>query len=285
MTVLEVLQSATGYLEKNGVESPRLSAEHLLAQALGMRRLDLYLCFDRPVSESERAPLRETVRQRAAGVPLQHIIGNWDFFGRTFKCDARALVPRPETELLAEWVLETFSPPDQSLSVLDIGTGTGVLALTLALERPAWSTTGSDISSEALSLARENAELLGANNIKWIEADLIPPHTAWDVIVSNPPYIPSGEIGGLSREVRHDPLLALDGGADGLEIYRRLIPSAFANLKAHGFLFLEIGADQEAHVRDLMMQAGFLKIEVRRDHNHLPRCIRGQTPRQKTATA
>jgi release factor glutamine methyltransferase len=283
MTVLEVLQSATGYLQKNGVESPRLSAEHLLASALGVRRLDLYLCFDRPVSESERAPLRDTVRRRASGIPLQHILGNWDFFGRTFQCDARALVPRPETELLAELVFEFFPDKEQKMQALDIGTGTGILALTMALERPNWEVTGSDISPDALSLAKENEVLLAGTeaslrSVQWIQADLIPKEGKWDVIVSNPPYIPSGEIPLLAREVRHDPLLALDGGADGLGIYRRLLPAAFSGLNSGGTLFLEIGADQEHQVQEMMRDAGFLEIEMRRDHNHLPRCVKGKTP-------
>lgn len=281
MNVLEVIQSATGYLDKHGVESPRLSAEHLLARALGMKRLDLYMCFDRPLSDAERAPLREAVRQRAAGVPLQHLLGTWDFYGRTFKCDSRALIPRPETELLAEWILETQLPPDRDLRLLDVGTGTGILAITAALERPLWKVTATDISVQALALARENLSLLAGTStapvaVNFLEADLIPAGTSWDVVVSNPPYIATEEVATLPREVRHDPLLALDGGADGLAIYRRLVPMAFECLSAGGYLFLEIGAGQDSDIVGICESAGFSEVGIRRDFNHLPRCVRAQ---------
>jgi release factor glutamine methyltransferase len=248
MSLLDVLKGASEFLSKQGVEQPRLNAEHLLAHVMGLKRMDLYLQFDRPLGENERAPLRDLVRRRGTGLPLQHLLGTVEFFGRTFKSDARALIPRPETEQLVERAL-TY----KSLSnILDVGTGTGVIPLTLTLERPEAKVTATDISPEALSLAQENAVLLDVEKITFLEADLIPLELSeigpYDLITSNLPYIPSGDIAGLSREVRHDPLLALDGGVDGLDLIVRLAPLAAEHLAPEGHLLLEIGIDQSEQV-------------------------------------
>ncbi|MEI6375745.1 MAG: peptide chain release factor N(5)-glutamine methyltransferase [bacterium] len=248
MSLLDVLKGASEFLGKQGVEQPRLNAEHLLAHVMGLNRMDLYLQFDRPLGENERAPLRDLVRRRGTGLPLQHLLGTVEFFGRTFKSDARALIPRPETEQLVERAL-TY----KSLSnILDVGTGTGVIPLTLTLERPEAKVTATDISPEALSLAQENAVLLDVEKITFLEADLIPLKLSetgpFDLITSNLPYIPSGDIAGLSREVRHDPLLALDGGVDGLDLIVRLAPLAAEHLAPEGHLLLEIGIDQSEQV-------------------------------------
>ena len=248
MSLLDVLKGASEFLSKQGVEQPRLNAEHLLAHVMGLKRMDLYLQFDRPLGENERAPLRDLVRRRGTGLPLQHLLGTVEFFGRTFKSDARALIPRPETEQLVERAL-TY----KSLSnILDVGTGTGVIPLTLTLERPEAKVTATDISPEALSLAQENAVLLDVEKITFLEADLIPLKLSetgpFDLITSNLPYLPSGDIAGLSREVRHDPLLALDGGVDGLDLIVRLAPLAAEHLAPEGHLLLEIGIDQSEQV-------------------------------------
>ena len=248
MSLLDVLKGASEFLGKQGVEQPRLNAEHLLAHVMGLNRMDLYLQFDRPLGENERAPLRDLVRRRGTGLPLQHLLGTVEFCGRTFKSDARALIPRSETEQLVERAL-TY----KSLSnILDVGTGTGVIPLTLTLERPEAKVTATDISHEALSLAQENAVLLDVEKITFLEADLIPLKLSetgpFDLITSNLPYIPSGDIAGLSREVRHDPLLALDGGVDGLDLIVRLAPLAAEQLAPEGHLLLEIGIDQSEQV-------------------------------------
>ena len=248
MSLLDVLKGASEFLSKQGVEQPRLNAEHLLAHVMGLKRMDLYLQFDRPLGENERAPLRDLVRRRGTGLPLQHLLGSVEFFGRTFKSDARALIPRPETEQLVERAL-TY----KSLSnILDVGTGTGVIPLTLTLERPEAKVTATDISPEALSLAQENAVLLDVEKITFLEADLIPLKLSetgpFDLITSNLPYIPSGDIAGLSREVQHDPLLALDGGVNGLDLIVRLAPLAAEHLAPEGHLLLEIGIDQSEQV-------------------------------------
>ncbi len=190
MTVLETLTAAADYLGKHSVESPRLNAEHLLAHTLGKKRLDLYLEFDRPLSDADRAPLRDLVRQRAQGKPLQHLLGTAEFFGHTFVCDGRALIPRPETEQLIEFALQYPKPA----KVLDIGTGSGVIAITFALEFPDAEVFATDLHSEALSLAQQNAEKLGAK-IQFSQADLLPAEGGpFDLIMANLPYIPAGEI-------------------------------------------------------------------------------------------
>ena len=244
--LLEVLRATTDYFERHGVESPRLNAEHLVAHVLGKKRIELYMEFDRPLGERELAPLRELIRKRAAGVPLQHLLGTVEFHKRVFATDARALIPRPETELLMELVLK--EPLPESPRILDVGTGSGVIALTLAAELPHSEVTAVDVSPDALALARHNAELLGlTSRVRFLQSDLLGAvDGAFDLIVANLPYIPGGDIAGLSREVQHDPGLALDGGPVGTEIMERLIDQARGHLKPGGRLVLEIGIDQSA---------------------------------------
>lgn len=267
MTVLETLTAATEYLQRHAVESPRLNAEHLLAHVLGKKRLDLYLEFDRPLSDAERAPLRALVRERALGRPLDHLLGSADFFGRPFRSDARALIPRPETEQLIELILAR----KPFRRILDIGTGSGVIAITLALELPGSEVTALDLHAEALSLARENAEKLSAS-IAFEQADLLPSSgESFDLIVANLPYIPAGDIPTLQREVLHDPVTALDGGPDGLDLIRRLITAAPSRLQPGGLLALEIGHDQSPAVRTLLQDNNYRDILLLQDYQGIER--------------
>ena len=270
MSLLEVLKGASDFLGKQGVESPRLNAEHLLAHVLGIKRLELYLQFDRPLGEREREPLRDLVRRRGTGIPLQHLLGTAEFCGRSFRSDVRALIPRPETEQLVERAL-TYPPPS---SLLDVATGSGVISLTLALERPDAKVTATDISPDALSLAKENASLLGVDRVEFYETDLMPPgDETFDLITANLPYIPAGEVASLSREVRNDPILALDGGPEGLDLIARLSPLAFARLNPGGRLILEIGIGQSGAVMEILSGHNYRDIIALSDYQGVPRFI------------
>ena len=276
MTVLQVLQNTADFFARKGIESPRLNIEHLLADALGKRRIDLYLEFDRTLSEKELAPLREKVQRRVDGEPLQYLLGSWDFFGRTFRTDERALIPRPETEILVEIALKVIrAQPGSRNRLLDIGTGSGVLAITLALECPSLSVVGSDVSPLALNLARENAEAQGLERrIEWIESDLLKSVTGpFDFLVANLPYIPTAELPKLASEVQRDPQLALDGGSDGLAVIRRLVQDAPKVLTGGAFVILEVGFDQADQVADLMRAQKFRDISVENDYQGVRRFV------------
>ena len=263
-TVLETIDGGTRYLEKRGIEDARRNMQIMVAHQLACTRMQLYTQFDRPLGESELVPLREMLKRRGEGVPLQHVLGVVSFHHRDFKSDARALIPRPETEELAEWILSM--PIGDHLKVLDMGCGSGVLGLTLAAERPSWHVTLADVSDDALALAKENAATLGIGNARLLRSDLFSAvEGEFDGIVANLPYVPESERASLSREVMHDPALALFGGTDGLEIIRRFIPEAFRRLKPGGWMVLEIGHDQASQVEEILRSSGFADIEVKTD--------------------
>jgi len=271
--LLEVLRATTEYFERHDVESPRLNAEYLVAHVLGKKRIELYMEFDRPLGERELVPLRELMRKRAAGVPLQHLLGTVEFHKRVFATDARALIPRPETELLMELVLK--EPLPESPCILDVGTGSGVIALTLAAELPRSEVTAVDVSPDALALARENAALLGlTDRVRFIQSDLLEAvDGAFDLIIANLPYIPGGDIAGLSREVQHDPRLALDGGPAGTEMIVRLIDQARCHLKPGGRLVLEIGIDQSARLAVELERQNYRDIRPVADYQGILRFL------------
>jgi release factor glutamine methyltransferase len=276
MTVLDVLQSTAGYFKKHEVESPRLNAEHLLAHVLKRKRIELYLEFERELAETELAPLRELVRRRGQGEPLQHLLGNVEFAGRTFLCDKRALVPRPETEQLVE--LLQFRIPHPVSRILDVGTGSGVIALSLAASFPEAKVTATDISEEALALARENAAALGlTNRIELFAGDLLLYVThVYDIIVANLPYVASSDRSTLSREVLHDPEIALFGGERGDEVVRRLIEAAPAHLRPGGLLALELGLGQADDLAALMAEKNYHDIKTEADYAGVTRFLFGR---------
>jgi release factor glutamine methyltransferase len=278
-TVLETIDGGTRYLEKRGVEDARRNMQMLVARQLGCTRMQLYTQFDRPMEESDLVPLRENLKKRGEGIPLQHLLGTVWFHKQEFKTDARALIPRPETEELAEWILKWELPADSQ--VLDMGCGSGVLGLTLASERPGWQVTLADVSPDALALAQENAAAQEIPNATFLHSDLfsaIDPQ--FDGIVANLPYVPETERTTLAREVTHDPALALFSGTDGLDLIRRFIPEAFHRLKPGAWLVLEIGHDQASQVAEILKTSGFTDIEVKTDLSGIDRFPFARKPMQ-----
>lgn len=267
-TLLEVLTAGAGYLQKQGVDEARLNMEHLLAHVLGCRRLDLYLRFSEQMHEADLASLRDLTRRRAEGAPLQHLLGTVDFLGHELISDHRALIPRPETEHLVDWILREVSSGrwPRPASVLDMATGSGCIGLTLAA---AWRDSRiqlADVSEDALDLARLNASRLGLDQVQLVRSDLFEKVPGcFDLIVSNLPYIPSAEIATLSREVRKDPVLALDGGPDGMEIIRRFLKDAPAHLNPGARIVLEVGHDQGRTVAGFAEASGFKEAHLLAD--------------------
>jgi release factor glutamine methyltransferase len=268
-SVLEVIQTTTDYFRKHGVENPRLNIEHLLAHVLRKKRIDLYLEFDRPLSEDELEPLRSLVKRRVAGEPLQHLLGTVEFCGHILQCDSRALIPRPETEVLCEKLIAEGS----ATRVVDVGTGSGAIALTLAAAWPNARVTAVDISDEPLALARANAQRLGLQDrVAFQRSDLLTEVTdECDLLVANLPYISTEEIEHLAREVQWDPRLALDGGPNGLALIERLVDDAPRVLR--GRLALEIAADQGAPVAELLRVRKFQDIRVECDYEGRERFV------------
>jgi len=275
MTVLEILQSTTGYFQKHNIESPRLNAEHLLAHVLGRKRIELYLEFERQLNESELTPLRELVKRRAKGEPLQHLLGTVEFCGRTFLCDKRALVPRPETEQLVELLISSFKIEIPDSRILDVGTGSGVIALSLAAEYPEAEILASDISEEALALARKNADRLGLGaHVRFLKSELLENvEGTFDLIVANLPYISTEQRQTLSREVLHDPDIALFSGARGDELLRKLIAQAPSRLRPGGALALEIGIGQDKTLVSAMAKKNYRDICAKNDYSGVTRFL------------
>ncbi len=274
ISVEETVRRSERVLARSGVESPRRNAEYLVAFSLGCERWQLYLDRRRRLSPDEAENCRRLTDLRAGGVPLAYLLGTVGFHNLELKVDRRALIPRPETELLVnlaiKWLktLDGFRP-----CVLDLGCGSGNIALALAREFPNCDISASDISPPALSLARENAEELGlASGIDFRLGDLFEPWAdrlpaGFDLIVSNPPYLTRSELEGAPREVRdHEPRLSLDGGEDGLAVIRRLIGESPGYLKPGGRLLLEIGSGQARKVLKLLESDGhFTEVEVSQD--------------------
>jgi release factor glutamine methyltransferase len=274
MTVLEVLQSSTGYFAKRKIDNPRLNAEHLLAHVLGRKRIELYLEFERVLEESELAPLRDLVKRRGEGEPLQHLLGTVEFCGNTFLCDKRGMVPRPETEELVELIADCrFQIAD--CQMVDVGTGSGVIALSLATKFPEAKVHAVDVSEEALALARENAERLGlTSRVQFSRGHLLEGIDGkFDLIVANLPYISMQDRQSLAREVLHDPETALFGGERGDELIRELIEQAPSRLRPNGLLALEVGLGQSASLSEFLSQKKYHDIESKNDYSSTPRFI------------
>src|SRR2546423_3294568 len=266
MTVLDVLQSTTAYFKKRGIDNPRLNAEHLLAHSLGGKGLDVYLEFERDLAEPELDPLRELVRRRGQNEPLQHLLGTIEFCGNIFLCDKRALVPRPETEEFVGLVESRIM--NRKSKIVELGTGSGVIALSLAKKIPEAEIIATDISDDALLLAHENAVRLGVARVQFLKSDLFEKiEGKFDVIVANLPYISRHDRDQLAPEVLRDPEVALFAGEKGDEIIRRLIETAPPYLSAGGLLALEIGLGQEPALLDLLRDKNYRDIEAKNDYS------------------
>jgi release factor glutamine methyltransferase len=285
VTVLEVIQRSSEFLTRKGVESPRLQVELLLAQVLQLPRMKLYLNFERALTKRELDELRELVKRRGDREPLQHILGSTSFCGLEVAVSRDALIPRPETELLAERAIEFLSTLNtQPSTILDFGTGSGCLAVTIAVKCARATVHALDISESALKLSRQNADRHRVSDkIQFHLGDgfaALPAKAKFDVIVSNPPYIPSAEIDVLQAEVRdHDPRVALDGGADGLDFYRRLATEGARWLQPHGRLMVELGDGQGTAARGLFTTADWTVEAVEKDYGGCDRILiarRGQ---------
>jgi len=268
LTVLEIIKRTTEFLEKHGVEGARLNAELLTGHALGLKRMQLYLQFERPLTESELEKIRPLVKRRGNREPLQYITGEVDFSGLKLKVDRRALIPRPETEYLIELVVGRVTTPPAT--ILDLGTGSGAIAMALATKYPSAMVTAVDQSADALALARENAAALGlAERVNFIESDwfgTLPAEARYELIVANPPYLSDAEVGGAQPEVKdYEPLAALSAGTDSTADLRQILKDARSRLTAGGLLACETGIAQHAQLLPPAAEAGYAHTESLRD--------------------
>jgi release factor glutamine methyltransferase len=287
MTVLEVLNWATARFKESQLQNPRLSAELLLAHSLNLSREGLYTRLKDPIGEGEKRVSEALINRRLSGEPLQYILGRQEFWSIDLKVDPRVLIPRPDTEILVEQALSVLSrisskkPP----GVLEIGTGSGAIAIAIAREIRKVFFVATDVSRKALILARQNAREAGASEkIAFIQGDLFQPFRCpegkgpFDIILSNPPYIKKSEMEQLAREVKDfEPAIALNGGEDGFDFHRKIISEAPGYLKRDGWLFLEVGQGQAAGVSGMIGKTGnFLSLERIRDLSGIERVVKAQ---------
>lgn len=273
-TIGELIKLSAGYLEEKGCSSARLDAELLLAHVLELDRLDLYLNFDKPLDNREVSEYRSLIGRRGQRIPVAYLTGVKEFYSLPFKVTPAVLIPRPETEFIIDKILELVEP-DEPVKILEIGTGSGAIAIALACQDPNFSITATDISREALDIAKNNAANLEVcHQISFVEADLFTNvEGKFEIICSNPPYIPSDELSGLAPELFEEPSLALDGGSDGLCFYKKILEQASSYLEKPGFVVLEIGWNQAEAVRKLGVQAGFLWLETVVDYGGNDRVV------------
>ena len=281
-SVGRVLIWATQDFRARGFDSPRLDAELLLGDALGVDRVRLFLEHERVLTSDELARCRAAIQRRRKGEPIAYIRGVREFFGLPIQVDARVLVPRPDTEILVETALRRTEHHDLFGTALDLCTGSGCVALAFASRRRTWRVWASDISEDALNVARDNALRLGLSNVAFKHSDLfaaLDPRLKFSLITANPPYIPEAEIASLQVDIREfEPHLALSGGADGLDVIRRLILDARPRLTPGGCLAMELHHDQAARVRELLAAAGYEAIETTRDYGGHQRVVSAAAP-------
>ncbi|MDH3624202.1 MAG: peptide chain release factor N(5)-glutamine methyltransferase [Myxococcales bacterium] len=274
-TIHEVLEWTTSDFASRQIATPRLDAELLVAEALGIDRVGLYLDLNRPLVDDERASIRALVSRRRDREPVAYILGYRDFYGRRFTVDSSVLIPRPDTETLIGHALECI-PKDTPFRVLDVGTGSGVIALTLAAERPLATVIGTDVSEEALCVASRNAAELGlGDRVRFVQAHLVDEGSEHDLVVSNPPYVTHAQMAELEPEVRdYEPSLALEAGKDGLDVVRMLLVAAAPVTRAGAQMLIEVGQDQAGSVLALAERSdAWAPVGTHLDLNRIERVV------------
>ena len=280
-TIRDVLAWATRDFTGRGLESPRLDAELLLGSVLDLDRVGLIRDATRPLSNEELSQFRELIKRRRRGEPVAYLLGHREFYGLDFRVDPRVLIPRPDTETLVETALEVTQATALSGRHLDLCTGSGCVAIAFAKQRPTWEVTATDVSQEALGVARENALRLGTiHNTSFVLGDLfaaVDAETPFDLVTANPPYISRAEYDSLDAGIRdYEPRLALWGGDDGLDLIRSIARQARRHLSPGGVLAVEIGYDQGPRAESLLADAGFDEVRIRQDYGRRDRVVSGR---------
>lgn len=279
-TIGDIVKWATDDFRTRGIENPGLDAQLIVAFTLKVTRTQIIVDAQRPLSPDELGRLRALVKRRRSREPMAYLLGEREFYGRAFRVDPRVLIPRPDTETLVEVALTRTRAQSMYARVLDLCTGSGCVAVTLAKERPTTRVTGTDKSPDAVAVARDNAARLGATNVWFAVSDLFEHVTGpYEIITANPPYIATDEIPRLQPEIdKHEPKLALDGGPDGLLLVRKIAAQAGRRLVPGGVLALEIGAGQAQDTAGILRASGFGDIEIARDYGRIERVVSGLSP-------
>jgi len=281
--LIDILKMSTDYLAKKGIENPRLNVELLLGAVLKMDRVQLYLNFEQPLTHSELDQFRELLRRRGNHEPVQYILGETEFYSLKLRVSPATLIPRPETEILVDRAIELcrkYFDATERIEMLDIGTGSGNIAIALAKNIERCFITAIDVQEETLRVARQNAEYHQvADQIEFLKQDIFAENFSlsrrYDVIVSNPPYVSAEEFEQLPREIKDfEPVIALDGGTDGLTFFHRIAAIAASLFRPNGILLVEIGSAQSAGVKQLLEKSdAFSQVEIVEDLNKLPRVV------------
>ena len=280
LTVLEVIKRSTDYLNRKGIESARTNAELLLAHILKCKRLDLYLMYDKPLSEFELNTYREFLKRRSVFEPLQYITGKVEFYGLELNISPSVLIPRPETELLVELVISSVTTEDE-INILDIGSGCGNIGIAVAAKMPNVNVTGIDISKDAIAVAEENTNKYNLQNrVNFRCIDILNTTmedlSNFDIVVSNPPYVSKSDYMKLQKEIRKfEPEIAVTDISDGLTFYKSITPLANKILHKTGILYYELGQGQSLQVKNILDDNGFDKISITQDYENIDRVISG----------
>ncbi len=280
LTVLLALNKSTDYLEKKGIESPRMNAELLLADVLNCKRLELYLMYDRPLKEKELNEYRDYLKRRSTFEPAQYIIGTVEFYGLEFKVSPAVLIPRPETEILVENIINSVNEEDE-LHIMDIGSGSGNISIAIAVNLPNAFVTGIEISKSAIAVAEENLKNNDVNKrVSFLNLDILSENidelSDFDIIVSNPPYVSKEDYGKIQKEIlNYEPDIAVTDFFDGFKFYRKIISLASQVLKPKGKIFLEIGQGQSKIINEIMKENSFKEITTVQDYQKIDRVMYG----------